>query len=113
MSQTYARRPGRRNTRFVAWTEPARADRVGADMTPGARHPEELDALLEDALVVGDRAAVAALFDRDAVAVGAGAEARGGDAIARLLGGCRYVAVTRELLRAGDTALVVAERATH
>jgi hypothetical protein len=82
-------------------------------MRPGARTPEELDALLEDAFVVRDGRAVAALFEREALLVHGGAgEARGAREIAswatetwRL--GLTYVAAEPRVLQAGDTALVL------
>ena len=82
-------------------------------MTTGARTPEELDCLLEDAIVLGDRAGLAALFENRAVLIGAGAEARGAEAIAEALAGRGYVASTRRVVRAGDTALVVADGGIH
>jgi hypothetical protein len=51
-------------------------------MTTGARTPEELETLLEDAFLTRDRAGFQAPFDDDAVLAPAGArEARGGEAI--------------------------------
>jgi hypothetical protein len=100
------------NTRFV---ECARAPRVRsvAAMTPGARTPEELETLFEDAFVVGDGAAVAALFEDEAVLVTGPGEARGTDAIASVAarlcrgGAAPYLAAPRHVLAARDTALVV------
>jgi len=86
-------------------------------MSPGARTPEELETLLEDAFIVRDRAAVADLFEAGAVlAAGAGPpEARGRAAIARCAAalwarGRAYVAAPQRVLQARDTALVVGER---
>jgi hypothetical protein len=83
-------------------------------MRPGARTPEELETLFEDAFVVRDRAAVAALFEDGAVLVTGGApgEARGGAQIARIAAelwgeDVTYVADTQRVLQAHDTALVV------
>ncbi len=85
-------------------------------MVGGARTPEELETLLEDALVVGDRAALAALFEAGAVLI-AGDErpARGGEAIARLAlatwaGDHTYVADPRRVMQARDIALIIAEQ---
>jgi ketosteroid isomerase-like protein len=88
-------------------------------MTTGARTPEELQTLLEDAFVMGERAAFDALFDDSAVLVEAGGlEVRGGDRISRALaelGACRhtYLACPQRVLRARDTALVIADAGTH
>jgi ketosteroid isomerase-like protein len=82
-------------------------------MKPGARTPEELDALLEDAFVVRDRRAVAALFESEALLVhGAAGEARGAREIASWATetwklGLTYVAAEPRVLQAGDTALVL------
>ena len=83
-------------------------------MIPGARTPEELETLLEDALIIRDGAAVAALFEESAVLVTEVLPpARGGAAIAALAlttwGGDRaYVADSRRVLQARDVALIVA-----
>jgi ketosteroid isomerase-like protein len=82
-------------------------------MRPRARTPDELDALLEDAFVVRDRRALAALFERDALLVDACAhQARGATEIARWATatwkrGLTYVAAEPRVLRAGDTALAL------
>lgn len=85
-------------------------------MRPGARTPEELEQLLEDALVVRDPAALSALFEDGAVLLRSGApgEARGGRQIARIAGelwarDLTYVAAPHRVVQARDTALVVAE----
>ncbi len=87
-------------------------------MTWGARTPEELDALLEDADVLRDRRALAALFEDGAVlAAGDGPrEARGPQQIAELVTALweqdrTYLAEPRRVIRARDTALVLADRA--
>jgi hypothetical protein len=85
-------------------------------MHPGARTPEELEALLEDAFVTRDREALAELFEDGAVLVnGRVCEARGGEAIGRLAAVMwdreyAYLADPRRVLQARDTALVLAER---
>jgi hypothetical protein len=86
-------------------------------MNAGARTPEELETLFEDAFVVRDREALGHLFEEGAVlSAGAGAqEARGVEQISRLAaamwdGGCTYVADPRRIFQARDTALVLAER---
>ena len=95
----------------------------GRTQSPGARTPEELETLLEDAFVTRDPAAVAGLFERGAVLVAGdgrpggreGPAARGPAAIARLAAALwardrTYVADPRRVLQARDTALVVAGR---
>ena len=88
-------------------------------MTAGARTPEELDALLEDAFVVNDREAPDVLFVDGAVLTHAGGpEARGGEAIGQVLTdlwsrGCTYVARPGRVVRVRDMALLVSGTATH
>jgi hypothetical protein len=89
-------------------------------MRTGARTPEELETLFEDAFVVRDGDALSRLFDVGAVLVaGEGLpEARGGDEIARLASSMwernrTYVADPHRVLQARDTALVVAERSLN
>ena len=88
-------------------------------MVAGARTPEELETLLEDALVVRDGEALVGLFEEGAVFVaGDGSAARGGEEIARwataLWAGDRtYVADPRRVVQARDLALVVAEQAIN
>ena len=82
-------------------------------MRPRARTPDELDPLLEDAFVLRDRRAVAALFESDALLVEATAgQAHGGGEIASWATdmwkrGWTYVAAKPCVLQAGDTALVL------
>ena len=82
-------------------------------MRSGAQTPEELETLFEDAFVVRDRLALAALFEDGAV-LGAGSrEARGANEIAGLAGELwerefTYVADPRHVLQARENALVVA-----
>ena len=82
-------------------------------MRPGARTPEELETLFEDAFVLRDRKALVELFDDGAVLVAAGArsEARGTEEIARSANALwsadrTYVAQPRRIVQARDTALV-------
>jgi ketosteroid isomerase-like protein len=89
-------------------------------MGEGAITPEELDALMEDAVVLRSGRAVAALFEEGGLlAVDAEAPpARGERQIARAAaaiwdGASTYVAEPRRVLQARDTALVVAARALH
>jgi len=85
-------------------------------MKPGARTPEELETLFEDAFVVRDREAVANLFEDGAVLVADDEpqEARGGQEIARFATAMwdrdrTYVSDPRRVLQARDTALLVAK----
>ncbi len=88
-------------------------------MTAGARTPEELDTLLEDAFVLRDWALTDALFDDHALLVGSGGlQARGGEAIAAALTELWrrdriYVVRPGQVLRARDTALLVSAGAVH
>lgn len=80
----------------------------------GARTPEELEALFEDALVLRDGPALAEMFEAGAVFLaGAARPARGGAAIARQAlatwaGPRSYVAHPQLVLQARDLALLVA-----
>ena len=85
-------------------------------MRSGANTPEELESLLEDAFVLGDRDALTGLFDAGAVLVDTdgAVEARGSREVARCTAamcdrGYAYVADPRRVLQAGDTTLVVAD----
>lgn len=89
-------------------------------MTSGARTPEQLDTLLEDAFVVRDGAVLARLFDDGAVFAdaGGGPVARGGEAICHAVeelwaAGGTYVAGPRRVLQARNTALVLGDGAIH
>lgn len=62
-------------------------------MRPGARTPEELDTLLEDAFITDDRRALDDLFEPGAVLIGSA-----------------HVAGRSNVLQARDTALLVGER---
>ena len=83
-------------------------------MRSGARTPEELETLLEDAFVIRDGEALARLFGEGAVLVAdhGGWEARGADEIARLARAMwahdqTYLADPRRVLQARTTGLVV------
>jgi hypothetical protein len=83
-------------------------------MGPGASTPEELETLLEDALLIRDHEAVIELFEDGAVLDPGGGlpEARGADHIATLASALwerTFVADPRRVLQARDTALVVGE----
>jgi hypothetical protein len=85
--------------------------------TTGARSPEELELLFEDALLLRDGALLAALFAEGAVlAADGGPPGRGGAAITELAlalwpGDPPYVADPRRIVQARDLALIVAEQA--
>lgn len=81
----------------------------------GARTPEELDALFEDAFLTRDASGVASLFENGAVLV-AGADAHGPDRITQAVAAMWerdyvYVADPRRVVQTQDTALVLARRA--
>ena len=91
-------------------------------MTTGARTPEELEALFEDAFVARDAAAVSEMFAEGAVlAPRTGAErgaARGRAEIGRLAAALvaadrTYVAAPRRVVQARDIALVLADSAIN
>jgi hypothetical protein len=89
-------------------------------MEAGARTPEELETLLEDAFVMRDRAELCALFGEGAVLAPPhdAPAARGGDAIgcaaaALWAAGGTYVGGTQRVLQAHDTALVVSPAGVH
>ena len=82
-------------------------------MGRGARTPEELETLLEDAFVVRDSEAVARLFEDGAVLEADGRQARGAVEIAHHAsamwdGDRTFVADPSRVVQARDTALVVA-----
>ena len=84
-------------------------------MRPGARTPEELESLLEDAFVTRDAEAVCGMFEEGAVLIASTArqEARGREEIGRLAkalweGDRTYVAEPQRVVQARRTALVLA-----
>jgi hypothetical protein len=88
-------------------------------VTEGARTPEELEALFEDAIVLRDTRAVAPLFEARALLVGGGGmgEVRGSEQIARSASALwsrdlAYVADPKRVIQAHDVALVLAKQAT-
>jgi hypothetical protein len=108
------------NTTFLEQTAGRRGTSFATPMTPGARTPEELETLFEDAFVVRDGEALSRLFEDGAVlVVGDGRqEARGEQEIARSAvelwdRQCTYLADPRRVLQARDTALVVAEQGVN
>jgi hypothetical protein len=89
-------------------------------MDAGARTPEELETLLEDAFVLHDSQALAQLFHPGAMLVAGGGlpEARGRRQIAQVaaqLWDCQrlYLADPRRVLQVRDTALVLAGSAIN
>jgi hypothetical protein len=89
-------------------------------MAAGARTPEELETLLEDAFVLHDQHALAQLFHPGAILVAGDGlpEARGRRQIAqvaaRVWGSQRlYLADPRRVLQARDTALIQAGHAIN
>ena len=87
-------------------------------MSAGAACPEELEALLEDACLLGDASFVANLFDVDAILLIRGtSEVRGRCAIAKvfideLLNGGSYVGAPQLVLQSGQLALIISDVAT-
>jgi hypothetical protein len=89
-------------------------------VTQGARTPEELEALFEDAFVLRDPRALAPLFETRALLVASGVtgEVRGSRQIARsasTLWACdyTYLADPRRVIQAHDVALVLAAQGTN
>jgi ketosteroid isomerase-like protein len=89
-------------------------------VTEGARTPEELEALFEDAFVTRDAEALCGMFAEGAMlAISEGPEAaRGTEEIGRLAaalwaGDRTYLAEPRRVLQARDTALVLADAAIN
>lgn len=86
-----------------------------ARMTPGARTPEELEILLEDAFLNRDPEAVCNLFEQGGVLIAGkpAREARGSEGIGRLAGAIvasnlSYIADPQRVVQARDTAVVLA-----
>jgi len=89
-------------------------------MEAGARTPEELETLLEDAFVVQDHHALVQLFQPGAMPVVGGGlpDARGHRQVARVAAQLweskrSYLADPRRVLQVRDTALVLEGRATN
>lgn len=88
-------------------------------MSTGARTPEELETLLEDAFITRDRTGFRALFDDGAVLAPADAgEARGADAIGAAAdrlwaAGRTYLGGDARVLQTRATALVVSRAGIH
>jgi Domain of unknown function (DUF4440) len=89
-------------------------------MSTGARTPEELEALLEDAFVTRDVEALTAMFGPGAILAvgGAPGAARGATEIGRLAAVLweadrTYVADPRRIVQAGNTALVLGDQSIN
>jgi hypothetical protein len=89
-------------------------------MTFGGKTPEELETLLEDAILLQDAAAIAGLFEDGSVIVmgKAGPTTRGRDAIERSAARLwqrrpAYLADPRCVVRTGDLALVIGDEAIN
>ena len=89
-------------------------------MAVGARTPEDLETLLEDAFVLRSGEAITELFEDGAVLVtnDGTREARGGPEIAHLLTEMwqrnrTYLAEPRRIVQAGNTALIMTERGAN
>lgn len=90
----------------------------GGAYVPGARSPEELETLLEDAFVTRDCMALVALFaDGGLFAAGDRPPARGAEiprvASALWESGRTYIADPRRVVQTHDSALVVADGAIN
>lgn len=72
-----------------------------------AQSPEELEILLEDALVLQDDAAVAALFEEGGVLVDRSGRVRGRNQIAKLLARQHYLAAPCSVTVVSNVAIVV------
>lgn len=88
-------------------------------MSQGARTPEELDALFEDAFVLRDARVLASLFEPRALLAASrmAGEARGSEAIERSAAelwsrDLTYVADPRRVIQARDLALVLGTQGT-
>jgi hypothetical protein len=89
-------------------------------VTEGARTPEELEALFEDAFVLRDPASVASLFEARALLVAGGGarEVRGSEEIALSASvlwsrDFTYLAEPQRIVQAHDVALVLAAQGTN
>jgi hypothetical protein len=77
-----------------------------------ASSPEELETLLEDAVLLGDEAAVLALFDAGAVLITGPCVTGPGTALAELAA-LGYVAGTRTVSERRDLAVIVGDHAVN
>ena len=87
-------------------------------MSPCAVCPEELEAIFEDACLLGDASLVANLFDIDAVLLAQGtSQIRGRPAITKVIvnwlrHGGSYVAAPQLVMQSGRLALIISDAAT-
>jgi len=103
-----------RNTNYLEWTGVPAAHKFAPEMRLGARTPEELESLLEDAFVMHDVEALCEMFEDGGVLVaGVGhAGARGTRQIRRLATALwesdhGYIAEPHRVVQARGAALVV------
>lgn len=88
---------------------------VGTHPCGGAGTPEELETLLEDALITNDQEGLTALFEKHAVLVRDNGHATRGNEIARWAqamwrGDQSYIADPWQVIQARDIALIVTAR---
>jgi hypothetical protein len=87
-------------------------------VSAGAACPEELEAMLEDAWLLGDASLLGNLFDVDAILLARGSrQVRGRPAIAKaiidqLRDGGSYVGAQRLVMQSGQLALIISDAAT-
>jgi hypothetical protein len=87
-------------------------------MPAGARCPEELEEMLEDACLLKDASLLPSLFDIDAVLVARGtSQVRGRPAIAKVIiehlwDGGSYVGAPQLVMQSGQLALIISDAAT-
>jgi hypothetical protein len=77
-----------------------------------ASSPEELESLLEDAVLLGDEAAVLSLFDARAVLI-TGPRITGPETALAELAALGYVAATRTVAERRDLAVIVGDQAAN
>ncbi len=77
-----------------------------------ASSPEELETLLEDAVLLGDEAAVLSLFDAGAVLI-TGPHVIGPEKAMAELATLGYVAATRIVIERRDLAVIVGDHAVN
>ncbi len=91
---------------------------MGSETGEGARTPEELETLLEDAFVTRNRGMLTGLLEEQAVVVvGSEGPVRGGDAVGCLVAawerGGTYVADPQQVVQARDLALIRSARSIN
>ena len=78
----------------------------------GAGSPEELEVLLEDALILQDGAAIACLYDEQGVVINEAGCVQRHDAL-RLLSPLRFLALPRSVTVVRDVAVVVGDHTVN